>query len=119
MGVREQLWDATSPEYRPSQGLAWVSIQAEQKAGAWTKYRDSVSPEVADVQPLSALEPALEEGWAPPLATLVDPGPSPRPQLTGGRDAARVPRVLHVLSEIQPKSTPCQAREPPTGVDRH
>lgn len=76
---------------------------------------------MADVQPLSALEPALEEGWAPHLATHQG-GPwtlSPIPSSQVGGDAARVPELLHVLSEVQSKRTPCQARKSPTGVERH
>lgn len=120
MGREGNSKDATSPEYRPSQGPVWVSVRAEQKA----ELGQNTGTLSAQRWPMSSPSVLWNQPWRrgghPPWPlTRVDPGPSPVPSSQVGGDAARVPRVLHVLSEIQPKSTPCQAREPPTGVDRH
>ena len=76
MGHEANSKDTTSHEVRPSQGPVWVSVRAEQKA-TLEQNTGTVRPEVADVQPHSALEPALEEGGHPtwPLTRVV-PGPS-------------------------------------------
>ena len=76
---------------------------------------------MANIQPHSALKPALEEGWAPHRATHRG-GPwtlTPVPSSQVGGDTARVPGLLQVPIEIQAKRTPCHACELPTGVERH